>query len=182
MRILTCGLLMTCLTFSASAADDFKLEPGFTLMFNGKDLSGWKEKTGGASLDGKTEAYKGRFTYKDGILTIDPSVKGDVRIMTAKELAGDLVIKFEFKPNDKCNNDLFLRGEKFDLVKGNVKNLKENEWNQFEITVKGNEMEYKNNGETQRKSKTKNDSTVFEIRAEFGAVQIRHLRIMGGTK
>jgi hypothetical protein len=31
---------------SRTAADDFKLEPGFTLLFNGKNLDGWKEASG----------------------------------------------------------------------------------------------------------------------------------------
>src|SRR3954447_23758948 len=141
MRILSYGLFLTCLALAARAtADDFKLEPGFTLLFNGKDLTGWKEKTGGASLDGKTEAYKGRFTVKGDILVIDPKVKGDVRIVTTREFAKDVHIKFEYQPDAKCNNDLFLRGQKFDLVKGNVKNLQEGEWNQFEIIIKGDKI------------------------------------------
>src|SRR5437867_702213 len=115
MRILSCGLFLACLSL-VSAADDFKIEPGFTPLVNGKDLTGWKEKNGSVSLDGKTEAYKGRFTIKDDTIIIDPKVKGDVRIMTAREFAGDVHIKFEFKPDAKCNNDLFLRGHKFDLV------------------------------------------------------------------
>ena len=57
-----------------SHADDFKPEEGFTLLFNGKDLTGWNT-TKGESLDGKTEAYAGRFKVAGGILTLDPSVK-----------------------------------------------------------------------------------------------------------
>jgi hypothetical protein len=165
------------------AADDFKLEPGFKLLFNGKDLTGWKEKKGGSSLEGKTEAYKGRFKVSDGVLVIDPKVKGDVRIVTTREFAGDVHIKFEYKPGPGCNNDLFLRGQKFDIKKPDVKNLKEGEWNQFEIIIKGDKIEYLNNGEVQRKGKVKGgSSTVFEVRAEFGPIQFRHMRVMGGTK
>jgi hypothetical protein len=184
MRLLSCGLILSCLTLSPDlrAAEEFKPEPGFTMLFNGKDMTGWKEKTGGASLDGKAEAYKGRFTIKDGVVHIDPSVKGDVRIMTVREFAGDFQIRFEYKPDAKCNNDLFIRGQKFDLLKGNVKNIKTDEWNQFEIIVKGDKIEFKNNGEVQRTATIKVDSTPFEVRAEFGGVQIRHMRVMGGTK
>jgi hypothetical protein len=187
MRILSCGLILTGLAFAAPAAwavaaDDFKPEPGFTLLFNGKDLTGWKEKTGGASLDGKTEAYKGRFTVQDGVLVIDPKVKGDVRIMTTRQFAGDVHIKFDYKPGPGCNNDLFLRGQKFDLKKPDVKNLKEGEWNEFEIVIKGDKIEFRNNGEVQRAGTVKSPSTVFEVRAEFGPVQFRRLRVMGGTK
>ncbi len=187
MRTLHCTLLLSCgsLILSApagTAADDFKPEEGFKLIFNGKDLSGWKEKNGGAPLEGKAEACKGRFAVKEGAIVIDPSVKGDVRIMTAAEYSGDVHVKFDFKPGPGCNNDLFLRGQKFDLKKPDVKNLKEGEWNEFEIIVKGDTVEFRNNGEVQRTGKAKGDSSPFEIRAELGPVEFRWLRVMGGTK
>lgn len=183
MRWLSGGLLLMTLAYlgmpgRGTAAEDFKPEAGYTLLFNGKDLTGWKQKTGGDMLEGKMEAYKGRFKVKDGLLVIDPSVKGDVRIETVKPLSRDLTIKFEYFPDAKCNNDLFLLGSKFDLTKSNVKNLKEGEWNQFEILAKDGKIEFKNNGEVQRTEKIKSDKpTVLEIRAEFGAIQIRRLRV-----
>jgi hypothetical protein len=183
MRILSHVLMLSgLLPVSSAAADDFKPEPGFKLLFNGKDLSGWKEKNSGKSLDGKTEAYKGRFKVKDGLVVIDPKVRGDVRIMTERQFAGDVHIKFDYRPGKGCNNDLFLRGHKFDLLKGNVKNLQEGEWNHFDIVIKGDTIEFKNNGEVQRRGKVKKDSTVFEVRAEFGPVEFRHMRVSGGTK
>jgi nitrite reductase/ring-hydroxylating ferredoxin subunit len=179
MRVLICGLFL--IVPGIAAADDFKPEDGFTLLFD-KDLTGWKEKNGGASLDGKSEAYKGRFTLKDGVLTIDPKVKGDVRIMTAREFSGDVHIKFDYKPGKGCNNDLFIRGSKFDIKTPDIKNLKQDEWNQFEIIIKGDKIEYLNNGESQRKNSVKPAATVFEVRAEFGPVEFRRMRVMGGTK
>ena len=110
------------------AQEEFKPEPGFTLLFNGKNLDGWKEASGKKeSLDGKTEAYGGRFKVVDGRLVIDPEVKGDLHVETVRTFAKDVHIKFEFKPGPKCNNDLFLRGTKFDIVPGNKenKNVKE---------------------------------------------------------
>jgi hypothetical protein len=183
MRLLSCGLFLVALTIlgmpvPGATAEEFKLEPGFKLLFNGKDLTGWKQKKDGESLDGKTEAYNGRFKVMDGMLVIDPKVKGDVRIETTKPVSKEVHIKFEFLPDSKCNNDLFLLGSKFDLTKSNVKDLKEGEWNQFEITAKDGKVEFKNNGEVQRTDKVKSDKpTPFEIRAEFGAIQVRRLRI-----
>ena len=187
MRLLLGGLLLSYLASAAVpvlAADDFKLEPGFALLFNGKDLTGWKEKSGGAALDGKIEAYKGRFTVKDGVLVIDPKVKGDVRIMTTREFTGDMHLKFEYKPGEACNNDLFLRGTKFDIIPGNNenKNVKKGKWTEFEIIITGDKIEFKNAGEVQRSAKTKNDRSAFEIRAELGAIEFRRIRVMGGSK
>ncbi len=181
MRRWTSGLFLASLAIVATSArtrgsDDFKPEPGFTLFFNGKNLDGWKTKKGGESLDGQTEAYKGRFKVTEGKLVIDPKVKGDVVITTVKEWAKDVHIKIEFLPGPGCNNDLFFRGNKFDLTKGNVKNLKENEWNELEIVARGNQVEFKNNAETQRKANAKGGTNSLGVRAEFGPIQIRRMR------
>jgi nitrite reductase/ring-hydroxylating ferredoxin subunit len=177
--ILTIVGLMAVTTESKSA-DEFKLESGFTLLFNGKNLDGWKEASmKKESLEGKTEAYKGRFKVTDGVLVYDPSVKGDLYIETTKEFAKDVHIKFDFKPGPKCNNDLFLRGTKFDIVPGNKenKNVKEGEWYAFEIIVKGDEIVHKINGETMRTSKAKPPATPFKLRAEFGSIEIKNIRV-----
>lgn len=162
------------------SADDFKLEPGFTLIFNGKNLDGWKEFSGKKEkLDEKTEAFKGRFKVADGKIVIDPSVKGDMHIETQKEFAKDVTIKFDFKPGAKCNNDLFLRGTKFDIVPGNkeLKDVKEGEWYTFEIVVTGDKIEHKVNGATARSGKVKGEGTPFRIRAEIGAMEIKNVRV-----
>ena len=178
MRLLCCTLLLAaCPTLRA---DDAKPDAGFELLFNGKDLTGWKPKGNKDSLAGKTEAYNGRFKVKDGELVIDPAVKGDVRIETEKEFAKDFTIKFEFKPDSKCNNDLFIRGQKFDLSKDNVKKMKDSEWNAIEITLKEGKIEFKVNGEVVRSATTKVEKSRFEIRAEFGAIQIRKMQIKEG--
>jgi hypothetical protein len=162
------------------AADDFKLEPGFTLLFNGKNLDGWKEASGKKeALDGKTEAYNGRFKVVEGKLVYDPAVKGDLYIETVKEFDKDLHIKFDFKPGAKCNNDLFLRGTKFDIIPGNKenKNVKEGDWYTFEIIVSGDKIEHKINGETARSSKAGAKATPFKLRAEIGALEIKNIRV-----
>ena len=174
-------ILLAVLTTLAPQADEFKLEPGFKLLFNGKNLDGWKEASGKKEpLEGKTEAYGGRFKVVEGRLVIDPSVKGDLHIETVAEFAKDVHLKFEFKPGPKCNNDLFLRGTKFDLVPGNKenKNVKEGEWTSCEIVVTGDKIEHKIAGETVRTSTLKADAAAspFRIRAEIGAIEIKNVR------
>src|SRR4051794_38957167 len=124
MRSVLALFLVACLGCAIAwprptGAGEKETEPGFTPLFNGEDLDGWKTKKGDEKLDDKTQAYGGRFKVEGGLLLIDPKVKGDVTIETAKEFAGDVHIKFEFNPGPKCNNDLFLRGIKFDIVPGN---------------------------------------------------------------
>lgn len=157
-------------------------QDGFTPLLNGKNLDGWKEASGKKeALDGKAEAFGGRFKVVEGRLVIDPEVKGDLHIETAKTFGKDLHIRFEFKAGPKCNNDLFLRGTKFDIVPGNkeLKNVKEGEWTPFEIVVIGDKIEHRAGGEVARTSTLKADAPAspFRIRAEFGVLEIRNLRV-----
>ena len=126
-----------------AVADDFKPEPGYKLIFNGKNLDGWRTQTGKKeSLDGMTEAFNGRFKAKDEELVIDPSVKGDVRIETQHEFGKSVTIRFEFRPGEKCNNDLFLLGTKFDITLAAIKNAKKGEWNEMEIVAKDGKVAF----------------------------------------
>jgi|SRR5581483_4398278 len=167
-------LVVVALAFSSRGLAGDKLEPGFSLLFNGKNFDGWKTKKGGESLAGKTEAYNGRFKAVDGMIVIDPKVKGDVIIETVKEFGKDVTIKFDFLPLDKCNNDLFLRGIKFDIIL-KLKGLKDG-WNELEIVIKGDKADYKLNG-TSIKTAAAKGTTPFGIRAEFGEIKIKNLRV-----
>jgi len=180
MRLLSGGLLLVGLALLGTSsrsvgADDFKPEAGFTLLFNGKDLTGWKTKKGGESLDKKAEAYDKRFAVVDEKLVLDPKVKGDVIIETAKAFK-DVHIKFEYLPGKGCNNDLFIRGQKFDITTKGIKNLKDGDWNQFEIIIAGDKAEFKNNGESIKTAKPGEAATPFGIRAEFGEITFRRMR------
>ncbi len=181
MRILS-ALLLAGAACAAVAADEFKLEPGFKLLFSGKNLDGWQTKAAKDGkplpLDGKTDAYDKRFTVADGELVIDPKVKGDRYIESVRQFSGDFTIRFDFKPDEKCNNDLLFLGTKFDInpTAKALKGIKVNEWNAMEIAVKGGEVEYKLNGETVGTQKTKGDKGPFSIRAEFGGIAIKNLR------
>lgn len=177
MRSLIYGLMLLGLTARVGAADDFKVEDGFKLLFNGKDLSGWKVR-GGEALEGKTETAKpqGRFQVKDSAIVIDAKAKGNVVIDSVKTFDKDVHIIFDFKAEEGCNNDLYLRGTKFDIKKGDIKNLKLGEWQKFEIIIKGDSAEFKCDGEAQKPQKVKPGATPFGIRAEFGPIQVRRVR------
>ena len=175
MKSFLTGIVVILLAAGTSIAQP-KADPGFTLLFNGKDFSGWKMNKTNEPLEGKTDAGKMRFIIKDGILVIDPKVKGDLTINTVQDFEKDVHIKFEYKPDAKCNNDLFLRGMKFDIKKGDVKNIKFDDWNSFEIILKGDSAEFKNNGELQKTMKAKPGKTPFGLRAENGGIEVKNLQ------
>lgn len=151
------------------------------MLFNGKNLDGWREASKDkASLTGKTEAFGGRFKVKDGVLAIDPAVKGDLHIETEKTFPGDLRIVIDFKPGPKCNNDVFIRGTKFDLAPGGKEgmNLKVGESATCEIVIKGDVVEHHLNSESVRKAKAKTAPTSLRIRAEFGSMEIKSIQLL----
>ncbi len=176
MALRTLAIVLLLTVFSNRApADDFKLESGYKSLFNGKDLTGWMMKKG-ASLKGKTETKNKRFQVEDGKLIIDGKSRGNMVIDTDTKFAKDVHLKFDFLAGKGCNNDLYIRGLKFDIKKGGVKNLKPGEWQQFEIVIKGDNAEFKCDGETQRVQKVRNDASPLGVRAEFGAIQYRRFR------
>lgn len=138
-----------------SAADDFKLEEGYTLLFNGKDLTGWElgfcppgTRPNDEKLDGKTASRDKIFDIVDGLLVA--SGKALRAVYTSKEYNKDFHLKFEFRTpadNKKNNSGLFLRGPQLQLdgtneggltnVFKNIKNFKEGDWNEIDVTVKG---------------------------------------------
>ena len=186
MRLLATAAAALLATVHA-AGSDFAPEPGFKELLNGKDLTGWTTKgtkaKPGEPLDGKAEAHKGRFKVAaDGSLVIDPAVKGDVSIGTAQEFGKDTTIRFDFWPGAGCNNDLFLLGSKFDINPKQLKVVKEDQWNTLEIASAGGTTVFKVNGETARtdKDKAKAAKSPFEVRAEFGGIEIRRLRAKTG--
>lgn len=174
--VLACVFLAT----GTDAGDDFKPEPGFVSLFNGKDLTGWKAQKG-AALDGKKETTDTRFKVEPGMIVIDGKAKGNSVIETAKDFAGDVVIRFGFNPGKGCNNDLYFRGLKFDITPKGVKNFKEGEWLELEIVAKDKKVEWKSNGEVQRTDTAKTDSSPLGLRAEFGSIQYRRFRAKEGS-
>src|SRR5689334_16943273 len=103
MRLLSCALLALVPT-AIVLAEDSKPEPGFKLLFNGKNLDGWQTKAAKPMpLEGKTDAYDKRFQVKDGELVIDYKVKGDKYIETVRQFGGDFTIRYDFKPDEGCN-------------------------------------------------------------------------------
>ena len=172
------ALMLPIARVSAAEAAD---EAGFAPIFNGKNLDGWQTAKTSAPepLEGKTEAFGGRFKVTDGTLVYDPAVKGNLYIETVREFAKDVHIRLEFNPGAKCNNDFFLRGTKFDIIPGTkeTKDVKEGEWQTLEIIVQGDKVEHRINGQVVRTSKAAAAASRFMLRAEFGAIQIRNIRV-----
>ena len=74
---------------------------GYTALFNGKDLSGWKAKKGG-------------WMVQDGVLA---RRKGSGYLWTEKSY-GDFILDVEVKVSPRCNSGIFFRTDPKNAVQG----------------------------------------------------------------
>ncbi|HEX3149463.1 MAG TPA: DUF1080 domain-containing protein [Gemmataceae bacterium] len=110
-------LLMTIASFAGflmfapnpTWADDKPTDDGFTPIFNGKDLTGWKvsAKTGhsGASKN-KTG---GRWVVEDGVMVGSQDIPGNGGIIITEKEFGDFEVALEMKNDFGPDSGLFLR-------------------------------------------------------------------------
>jgi hypothetical protein len=131
-----------------SAADDWKPEEGYTSLFNGKDLTGWRY-TGAPkeSLEGKTQTSDKRFEVVDGVIVAndkDVNGKGGIKdLYTLKPFNNEFHLKLEFRASLKSDSGVYLRGPQLQvrdyIRRGEQKQLKKfknDDWNELDITVK----------------------------------------------
>ncbi len=138
----------------ARAGDDFKIEEGYTPLFNGKDLTGWEHgycppgrRPNDEKLDGKSASKDGVFRVENGLLVA--TGKGLRAVYTCREYNRPFHLKFEFRTgtaNRKNNSGLFLRGPQLQLdgtnrggltgVFRNIKSFRAGDWNEIDVTVK----------------------------------------------
>jgi hypothetical protein len=142
-------LAVVALSWQAvDAADDFKLEDGFTSLFNGKDLTGWVWKPSPKeSLEGKTETPDKRVEVKDGTIFVnakDKDGKGGIKdLYTVKIYDKPFILRLQFKAGLKADSGVYIRGNQLQVRDyprfggdySKVPGFKLDDWNNLEITV-----------------------------------------------
>ena len=149
-----CGLA------ESQAADDFKYEDGYEVLFNGKDLTGWVYKPAAkVSLAGKTETPDKRFQIVNGAIVAnekDEKGKGGIKnLFTTKVFDKDFILKLEFRAGPKADSGVYIRGPQLqvrDFIRRGeqkqFKKFKNDDWNELEITVTGPVYSAQVNGKT----------------------------------
>lgn len=122
-----------------ASTDDFAIEPGYQLLFNGEDLTGWMyrpssegEKKQAANwrksnpaappwpirttpelLDGKTAASDGRYIANHSrlIVTIPKEGRRIQQLWTQQEFPDDFELKLEFRASPNADSGIFIRGK-----------------------------------------------------------------------
>jgi hypothetical protein len=90
-------------------ADDKPSDEGFTPVFNGKDLTGWKvsAKTGHSRTSKNTSG--GKWVVEDGAIVGSQDVPGNGGIIITEKQYGDFEVALEMKNDFGPDSGLFLR-------------------------------------------------------------------------
>ncbi len=186
----TCSLsfhlaaLLIAAAFSAAGADDYKPEPGYLSLFNGRDLTGWGYKTN--NFDGQTASPDGRFTARDGVLVVNPAKQGRLiqQVWTTRKFSNDFHLKLEFRAAVNADSGIFLRQPQLQcrdyLVAGPYKALtqyKPQDWNEIEVTVKGGVAHCTCNGEVLEAALKLPATGPVGLEADRGQMEYRRIRL-----
>ncbi len=125
--------LFATLGFLETTADAFTPEPGFTSLFNGRDLTGWGfqptaprpapkgkakadtpvfvEVKEAITFDGKPASPDGRFRAINGRLVVTTPAEGRriQRLWTTQEFPGNFILKLEFRATPNADSGVFVR-------------------------------------------------------------------------
>lgn len=98
-------ILRLCLALLCGAAcpGAAQTPPGFTPIFNGKDLTGWHVSE--VNHHGNTKAW----TVQDGVLLVTQDRPGNGGILLTGKKYKDFEISLEVNPDFGCDGGLFLR-------------------------------------------------------------------------
>lgn len=130
--------ILATLGFLETEADDFTPEPGFELIFNGHDLTGWGVRptsaadvksradwqrsdpnaaawpiiTATKAFDGQTASDDGRYVAKNGRLVVTTPAEGRKieQLWTTREFPSDFTLKLEFRATPNADSGVYIRG------------------------------------------------------------------------
>ena len=146
-RLFVFTLLAVAVTAPGRAQDAPKSEEGFTPLFNGKDLTGWRYTSAKKEpLEGKTETPDGRISVENGVIIAhakDKNGKGGIRdLYTLKTFDKDFILRLEFRAAPKADSGVYIRGPQLQVrdypAAGpyKPKSFKKGDWNDLQIVVK----------------------------------------------
>ena len=181
IRIVALSIGLFALTMAR--ADDFKPEPGYVSLFNGKDLTGWGYQTN--SFDGKTQSNDGRYSGKDGILTVHPREPRLMQILwTTQKFPKDFHLKLEFRAAVNADSGIFIRKPQLQcrdyLVAGPYKDLKKykpQDWNEIEVTVTNGVAHCTCNGEVLEAAMKVPETGPIGLEGDRGQMEYRRIRL-----
>lgn len=170
--------------FLETEPDTFQVEEGFTSLFNGRDLTGWGDKTN--FFDGLTSSPDGRYLAKNGrlIVTTPPEGSRIQQLWTKQTFPGDFVLKLEFRAGVNADSGIFIRGPQLQcrdyLLAGPYTKLEKyrpQEWNEVIVNVKGNQAHCTCNGEVLESTFKLPPTGPIGLEGDRGQMEYRRIRV-----
>jgi hypothetical protein len=162
-------------------------DAGYVHLFNGKDLTGWGYPNG-ARFDGLTEVPGDdkRFKVVDGLLTVYARTpqQRTLELRTTANFTGDFMLKLEFRAGPRADSGIFLRGRQLQCrdysTMGPYRTLtkyKPQDWNEVEITVRGDTALCTCNGEVLEPAMPVPANGGIGLESDGGIMEYRNIRL-----
>lgn len=172
-------------------ADDFRCEPGFEPLFNGRDLTGWgyrDQPTLEKQLDlaGRTSSPDGRYVAKHGriVVTTPPEGRRVEQLWTTREFPDDFELRLEFRATPTADSGVFIRAPQLQcrdyILAGPYKNLKRykpQDWNELVVKVVDGVAHCTCNGEELESALVVPASGPIGLEGDSGQLEYRRIRI-----
>lgn len=195
------------LGFLETEPDDFKVEPGFVSLFNGKDLTGWGfrptsprrkpkkprpnapvfvEIKEAIAFDGKQASNDGRYVAINGRLVVTTPAEGRriQQLWTKEEFGSDFVLKLEFRATPNADSGVFIRKPQLQCrdypLAGPYKDLKKyrpQDWNELVVSVKGGIAHATCNGELLTDNMAVPETGPIGLEGDRSQMEYRRIRI-----
>lgn len=199
--------VMATLGLTETEADKFDLEPEFVSLFNGRDLTGWGFRptpprnppknpkpdapvfvdiAEAQSFQGKLESSDGRYRAIKGRLVVTTPAEGRriQQLWTEKEFAEDFVLRLQFRATPNADSGVFIREPQLQcrdyLLAGpynQLKQFKEGDWNDLEVTVKDGVAVATCNGELLTDNMKVPTTGPIGLEGDRGQIEYRRIRI-----
>jgi len=176
--------LLATLGFIETEPDTFTPEPGFTPLFNGRDLTGWGFRTN--EFSGLTRSPEGRYLARHGRLVVSTPPEGRRfdAIWTSRSISNDFVLKLEFRATPYADSGVFLRKPQLQcrdyLIAGPYTNLtryRPQEWNEIVVAVTNGVAHCTCNGEILESALKLPPSGPIGLEGDRGQMEYRRIRI-----
>ena len=180
--------ILATLGLTETEPDPFQPEPGFTSLFNGKDLTGWTFK-GGQPFDGKTRSSDQRYYAINGRLVVTTPPEGSklAQLYTVREFPKDFTLRLDFRATPDADSGVFIRNPQLQCrdypLAGPFKNLtkyKPQDWNQLEVIVTGGTAVCTCNGEVLDAAFKVPATGPIGLEGDRGQMEYRRLRVKEG--
>jgi lysophospholipase L1-like esterase len=176
--------ILATLGYVETEPDDFKPEPGFVSLFNGRDLTGWGYRTN--NFDGLATSSEGRYVAKNGrlIVTTPPEGRKIAQLWTTREFPKNFVLKLEFRATPNADSGVFIRKPQLQCrdypLAGPYKALtqyKPQDWNEMIVTVKDGVAHCTCNGEVLEAALKLPETGPIGLEGDRGQMEYRRIRL-----